>query len=832
VIGEMVSHYRVAEKLGGGGMGVVYRAEDTRLRRTVALKFLPPGMTRDDRSKKRFIREAQAASALDHPNICTIHEIDQTPDGQLFICMGYYEGETLKKRSDRGPMSVSEAIQTVSGVAKGLAEAHANGIVHRDIKPANIMLTNHDEVKIVDFGLAKLVGGSHVTGGGMAPGTLFYMSPEQVKGDDVDARADIFSLGVVLYELITGSLPFSGDHEAAVMYEILNQDPEPISTCRKDVPKGLQRVIDRSLNKKAEDRYQTVTQMRDDLERIRGGELPARSSSLRRRPARRRRLAIPVIAVILALIAATIIPPVRQTLRQWLAIAFAPDDLHMAVLPLENVGGDPVQQAFCDGMMETLTSKLTQLGKFHNTLWVVPASEVRQRGVESPGEAGRAFGVNLVVTGSVQQLGDGIRLTMNLVAVGEEAPRQLRSSVIDVRMVDVALLQDRTVAKTAEMLSVELAPQTKRALAAGGTDDSEAFRFYVLGRGYLQRYEQADNIDTAIHNFVKALLHDEDYALAYAALGEAYWRKYNKTLDTQWIEHAVTNCRRAAELNDLLGPVHTTLGMINRGTGEYEEAILEFDRALALEPTSAAAYRGLAGAYADLRRIEEAEATFRKAIDMKPDYWAGHHDLGNFYLRHGRYEDAAGAFAEVVRCTPDNIWGYNNLGAAYWYLERWPDAREMFRRSIEVEPNRSACSNLGIIEYINGDYAEAAKRFKQALELDEARYTTWANLGNAYYWMPEQRDEAYASYRRAAELAEAQREVNPRNAELLASLASYYAILEEDAKALILLEQAQAIAGDEIDVVYFSGHTYEQLGDRSKALKWIIPWPKSSGILF
>jgi serine/threonine protein kinase len=261
MIGQTISHYKILEKLGSGGMGVVYKAEDTKLKRTVALKFLPPDLTRDDEAKKRFIHEAQAASALDHPNICTIHEIGETEDGTLFICMAYYEGETLKKKVTSNQLSVTSAIDISVQIAQGLTKAHEKGIVHRDIKPANLFVTNDGILKILDFGLAKLAGVTKLTKPGTTLGTVAYMSPEQMQGEEVDQRTDIWALGVVIYEMLTGKLPFKGEYEQAVMYSILNEKPEPITATRLDVPMELERIVIQCLEKEASKRYQLVNEL-------------------------------------------------------------------------------------------------------------------------------------------------------------------------------------------------------------------------------------------------------------------------------------------------------------------------------------------------------------------------------------------------------------------------------------------------------------------------------------------------------------------------------------------------------------------------------------------
>ncbi len=817
MVGQAVSHYRIIGEIGSGGMGVVYKAEDTRIGAPVALKFLPEELTADESSKRRFIREAQAAFALDHPNICNIHEIDETADGRLFICMSYYEGESLRDRIAREPVDPLEAIRIACSVAAGLAKAHAEGIVHRDIKPANVFVTQEGEVKILDFGLAKLTGRSRVTKTGASPGTIAYMSPEQVTGSDVDARSDIFALGAVLYELLTGHAPFEADREAAVMYRILNEAPEPISKTCGECPRGLQLVLDKALQKAPGDRYQTVTEFKDDLDRILQGLVPT-VRRWRRWPSR------PVIALsalLLAVTAVVVTPSLRRTASRWLPLPVGHEVIHVAVLPFENIAGDPANQAFCDGMMETLTSKLTQLEQFHGSLWVVPASDVRRNGAASASEAVAAFGVNLVVTGSVQATRDGLRLTMNLVSVESEVPRQLASSVMDILMTDIAALQDRIVLQMADMLDIRMTPGVRTALAAGNTGDSQAFDAYLRGRGYLERHEKGNNLDLAIESFNLAIERDDSYALAYAKLGEAYWLKYNVTKDTNWITRAKDSCTRAAALSPDLADVHVSQGIVDRGTGHYEDAVTHFQRAVDLEPGNTNGYRGLASAYADLGRAGDAEATYRKAIETKPDFWAAHNDLGMFLLRQGRYADAAVEFREVAALTPDNVWAHSNLGAAFYYQEKWDEAADAFKRALEIKPFRPAYNNLATIAYIKGNYDEAVRTYLEALAMDNTDYTTWANLGNSYYWSTGERPKAMDAYRHALELAEEKRKVNPRDVKTLVKMASYYAILGEPAAARSRLEEAIAIAPDDLTIIYYASHTYEQLGDRDKAMDWM-----------
>jgi serine/threonine-protein kinase len=814
--GRTISHYRVLSRLGGGGMGVVYKAQDVRLSRFVSLKFLPAALTDDTDARTRLVREAQTLSALDHPNICSVYEIDETPDGRTFISMAFYDGETLDQRLARGPLPVDEALAIVARVADGLSRAHDHDIIHRDITPGNIMLTAQGDVKILDFGLAKLRNTTRVTGEGTVMGTCAYMSPEQTRGEEVDARSDIFSLGVVLYELLAGRRPFDADHPDAILDQIRNAEPKPLTRVVPKMRPELQRIIDKALQKNVATRYAKISEMRDDVRSVAAGEKPA-WAKLPRRYARLVGL-LAIAGAITAVVAFN--PTVNNAFKRM--ISGVPAEMHVAVLPFENVGNDPMNQAFCDGLMETLSTQLTHLEQARGTLWVVPASEVRAVKVASPTDARKTLGVNLVVTGSVQRFGDRFRVTMNIVdPTRGSTPRQLKSQMFDNRTDNMSILQDEAVMWIADTMQLTLLPQEKQVLVASRTEVSGAYDDYLRGLGYVRSYEVEGNLDRAIGAFSSALAHDSLYALAYAGLGEAYWRKYKDTTDPQWIPPALKNGTRAVALDTLLAPAHVTLGMILGGTGKPERAVTEFQRAIELEPKNVLAYRSLAAAYAAMDRIADAEATYQRSIDMKPDYWGGYNDYGNFNYARGEYEKAAAHYQKVIELTPDNKFGYNNLGACYWGLGKTDKAREMFERSIAIEPNFRAYSNLGALYYMAGEYARSADMCLEARKLNDVSYKTWANLANAYYFVPGKRDEAMATYRRAAELAEDQRRLTPKDANLLSSLAGYYAVLGDKDRAQSLVRESLEIAPRNSRVLYFDGHACEQLGQRDEAVALI-----------
>ncbi|MGH7598023.1 MAG: tetratricopeptide repeat protein [bacterium] len=502
------------------------------------------------------------------------------------------------------------------------------------------------------------------------------------------------------------------------------------------------------------------------------------------------------------------------------ALPVIPLQKHLLVLPLTNVGHDSTNQAFCDGLMETLTSRVTQLEQYaQRTLWVVPATEVREKMITSAEAARRKFGVNMVVSGSVQRDQEKVLLTVNLVDAA--TLRQIDAFVMSERNTEMAGLQDKIVLKLAKILQVDLQSHAQKAITAGGTAVPGANAFYLQGRGYLLQYRnQAKNLETALALFQRALEHDSLYALAFAGLGETFWKKYALTSEAQWIEPAERNCRRALELDVLVAPAYVTLARIYNGTGQYEQALQETQRALELDSTNADARRLQALAYENLGRLKEAETTYKQAIALKPDYWDGYNNLGVFYVLHGRNEEAVTQFQQVVALTPDNVVGYNNLGAIYSYLERYDESRAMFERSLVVEPSDEAYNNLATLDFMEAKYAESAQRYAQALQLDSTDYQVWGNLASAYYWMPGAEPEAQRYYRRAVNMAEEKKRVNPRDAVVMADLAEYGARLGQRDRAREHIVLALAHGKDNVNIMATAALVYEALGERALALQW------------
>ncbi|MFQ5526713.1 MAG: protein kinase [Thermoanaerobaculia bacterium] len=840
MIGTTISHYKILEKLGEGGMGAVYLAEDSRLDRRVALKVLPEEMASDSDRLARFEREAKAVAALNHPNIVTLHTIEEA-DEIRFLAMEHVEGHDLKDEISRGGVALDRFFEIAVPLADALAAAHEKGIAHRDLKPTNVMVTEEGRVKILDFGLAKRVGGAideddetlttktMVTQEGQILGTVAYMSPEQAQGHDVDARSDIFSLGIVLYEMVTGQRPFMGDGKMSVLSAILRAAPVPPTEVKASLPQALNRVLQLCLEKSPDKRFQTARDVCNELRWLRkkveseaaaGASADAPASKWAgvgpQAPTRVDRsgrfgwtflVAAGVLVSVLAFIGIRSMVGTEDGL---------PARKHLAVLPVSVMaatqGGD--QEIFAAGLVETITSKLTQLEGEGDSLWVVPFAEVEARSVESVDGARRTFGVNLVVTGSLQRDQDRLRLTLNL--VDAESLRQIDSAVLDRRSENFMDLQDQSAIRLARMLGLAIGVQGDSALGSRASAP-DANELYLRGRGYLLRYDQPSNIETAISLFRSALDHDPAFVEAQASLGEAYWRLYDETRSRIELDRALEASEKAVEMDATASSTHSTLGLIQTATGDHEQAIRSFEAALELEPRSARALEGLARAYEASDRIDEAEQTYRAVITLRPDFWGGYSQLGGFYFRLGRYDESIKPFQTVTELTPDSARGYSNLGGFLYYLDRIEEAREMFVKSIRAEPNYEAYSNLGTIRFVQGAYLEAAGLYEKALAIDPSDYQVYSNLGAALYWSGDAQ-KARDAHERAGEMIEELLEVNPKEPFLLASFGLMKALTGQHLESSELVEQALSLAGDSVEVLIVAAETFESIGERKRAV--------------
>jgi serine/threonine protein kinase/Tfp pilus assembly protein PilF len=678
MIGETISHYRIIEKLGEGGMGVVYKAEDTRLKRSVALKFLSPDLMGSDEWKHRFIREAQAASALDHPSICTVHEIDEIDD-QTFIAMSYIEGRSLAERIESGPLEAAEAVRIAIQVAEGLQRAHRKGIVHRDIKPANIMLTDDGHAKILDFGLAKLADRTRLTKTATIMGTVNYMSPEQARGEAVSHGADIWSLGVVLYEMLTGEIPFQGANDQAVIYSILNKEPGPVSSIRKDMLHALDESVQRMLRKESEERYEGMDSLIKDLKRARSD------------------------------LAASPTPEGKSSPS-------------IAVLPFENMSADPDQEYFCDGLAEELINALTQIEDLHV---VARTSAFSFKGQQLDiREIGRKLNVATVLEGSVRKAGNRLRVTAQLVKVADGY--HLWSERFDRELDDVFAIQDEITLAIVDELKPRLLGEDKAKLARRRAVDLEAYNLYLRGRWFRNQLTQ-EGFKKAIECFNQAIEKEPDYAPAYAGLAFCYTLLpvYGPFEPIKTIPKAREAALRALQIDDNLAEAHMSMAEIRSiYDWDRESGGREFKRAVELNPGDAFSRHRYAIFLMYMGRHDEAINEAERALELDPLSFPCNRDAGVVFCLAKEPDRAINVIRRTLEMDPNCSGAHLLLGIAYWFKSEYEEATAELQIEMEDSGGRDTAAQamVGAIYALTGRRDEGMRIREDLLERSRREY--------------------------------------------------------------------------------------------------------------
>ncbi|MCM3906464.1 MAG: tetratricopeptide repeat-containing serine/threonine-protein kinase, partial [Pyrinomonadaceae bacterium] len=717
LIGRQIGHYLIEKELGSGGMGEVYLAQDLSLGRNVALKLLDPGRTGDGAMRLRFLREARLASSLDHPNICTIHEVGEAED-RLFIAMQYVEGETLRRAIGGRPLGLDSFLSISLQVAEALAEAHSRGIIHRDIKPGNIILNSRGQAKVLDFGLAKLLdrpdgeADSHLTMTGVVMGTPASMSPEQARGERVDHRSDIFSFGVVLYEMATGRIPFSGRSKADVISALLTQQHTPAADLNKEITAHLSAVIDRALAKEPDERYQTMDQMIADLRQVVVGSdrlptaselsraveplVPPRRQGLfgglgRRIQSRMAVVLLSLIAVMLAVLALLIYSSRPEQTKPGNQIK------SIAVLPFKPLIAGSRDEALELGMADTLINKLSNIRQ----VTVRPLSAVRKySGLEQDAAAaGLAQKVDAVLDGNIQRSGEKVRISVRLVRVADG--QEIWAEQFDEKFTDIFSVQDSVSTKVSVLLAETLTGEEKELLTKRQTGDVEAYQLYVLGRYHLNRLTD-EGFRKGRDYFQRAIDRDGNYALAYAGLADAYNRLsgWNAISPKEGFPSAKAAAMKALELDDKLAEAHTMLGVVKffydwdwAGTerefrraleinpshsdahqmysyylsamGRYEEALAEMRRAQELDPLSLEKTAGIGEMLYHQRQYDQAIEQYQKVLEMDPNSGFAHWAIGNVYVQKGRYAEAIAEYQKAMPLSGDSPDEPGSLACAY-----------------------------------------------------------------------------------------------------------------------------------------------------------------------
>jgi serine/threonine protein kinase/Tfp pilus assembly protein PilF len=689
VIGKTISHYKVLEKIGEGGMGEVYKAEDTKLKRTIALKFLPLELMRDQEGRDRFVKEAQAAAALDHPHICTVHEIDEA-EGKTFIAMAYIDGQSLKEKIEAGPLEINEAVEVTLQIAEGLKEAHDKGITHRDIKPVNIMLTEKGQVKIMDFGLAKLEGGPDLTKTATILGTVAYMSPEQARGEKVDLRTDIWSLGCVLYEMLTGQRPFKSDQDQAAIYAILNESPQPLTNLRKELPQELVHTVNKCLEKDLDKRYQKASEIVVDL------------SSLRKK--------------------------LKSELKEKQPVEKKPS---IAVLPFVDMSPQKDQEYFCDGIAEELINALTHIKDLRV---VARTSAFAFRGEKiDVREIGKKLNVSTVLEGSIRKAGNRIRVTTQLINV--EDGYHLWSEKFDREMEDIFAIQDEISLAIVDHLKVKLLAREKADIEKCPTDNPEAYNLYLKGLHFgWQPYQES--LDKSLDYFRKAIDRDPTFTLAYVGIGLAYVGLSALSLrpPADVLPKAKAALQKAREIDDSVAEVQALAASLAYWYDfNWKAAETGFQKTFELNPGFAKAHSQYAWFLLAMRRFDEAVREIKLAQELDPlmpFYYAMSVGLHRIV---GKYDEAIQEFHRAIELDPDIGLAYFHLGCVYLDKGMMEEAMSTLEKSIELVTGSGwAEAKLGVIHVMQGEKEKANQILEELIERKKNTYVESFSIACLY----------------------------------------------------------------------------------------------------
>jgi serine/threonine protein kinase/tetratricopeptide (TPR) repeat protein len=811
--GASVGPYQVIRQLGAGGMGVVWLAEDTRLNRKVALKMVKSADADTTEGRQRLMREARAAAALNHPHIATVHDVLDV-DGKVIVVFEYVEGETLSTRLARGPLSINEAVEVAWQLADALAAAHAQGIIHRDLKPSNVVLGSETRAKVLDFGIARMVpaGADYsvsvpgTIGGGLV-GTPGYAAPEQYLSRNVDGRADLYALGVIIFEMIAGRRPFPGNDAVALATSVLRDDAPKLTGTGTWVPPSLDRLVGKLLEREPSKRPSSGDEVLVELSPLRDMEsspLARRTVLLRSKiPTSTKMAAVLVFAVAMGVV----------VLQQRNARPLGPEAPVVAVLPLTNTSGDAANDYLGAGLAESLITSLASVPK----VTVLSRSAVEESRQQNPDRASfvRSLDASYIVTGSVQTVSDRLRVTLNLerpdasVAWGE---------TVEGFTGELFELQTRLATALANAIADQTPSSERTAPASPITANEPAQIAYWKGRALLDRRDLTGNVQAALAEFDRAIAADPKFASAYAGRGDAQWSMYVQTNDKKWAQQAVDSTRTAIELEPQRPSVRYIAALTLYRGGQYAEAQSEVERAIALQPTYEDAIRLHATVLMRRGDVDGGLAEFNRVMALRPNAVAVHSDMGNALFFASRFPEALASLEKAIALSPGSAINLTRAGAAAQQMGDNKRALEYYERANAIQPRAETFSNIGTIQYGLGDYAKAAAAYEGSLLIRPRSAVTNRNLGDAYRHLGRTAD-ARSAYMRAVEQAEEELSVRPADARAIARLAVYQAKADNDRAAMASLKRAQALAPDDEQVLQRAAVIHALAGRTGAALE-------------
>jgi eukaryotic-like serine/threonine-protein kinase len=826
--------YRIRRRLGTGGMGAVYLALDQVLDVEVALKVIRADAVGDDAEssrgfEQRFKQELLLARQISHPNVLRIHDLGDA-DGTKYITMSYVEGADLATLLRPGALPLPRLLHMATQLASGLEAAHGAGVLHRDLKPQNILVDGADRLYISDFGLAKSLepGTLGMTRTGDFLGTPLFAAPEQVQGSTVDHRADVYAYGLILYQMATGSMAFTGENALEVMFKRLREPPPNPKSLRPELPTYFDRIVMRCLEKDAGNRYQSATEVLADLRAEQASEVSARSRTIAVTVpvvSRGRAAAIAAVAAVMLAAGAAYYVYGRGG-ASGSTVSDARPPVRVTVAPFRVLGEEALLAPVAIGIGETVSSKLFQLD---GVAVVTAAAADRSKDDTAPAQRAKELGADFVVSGTVQGSADSLRVTASL---DDAAGRRVWSSEFTGLAADLLTLEDRVFSAVLERLDVRATGAGATRAVSHATENLEAYGSYLKGRAAMRGQQDVKNVQQAIEHYEDALKHDPRFALAYAGIADSALRMYRSTREPDWAQRALSAAQQAQGIDDTLPEVHLALGNVYLANGRTAEAIVELKRVIELAPNSDDAHRRLGGAYLNSGHPDEAVAAYRKAVEVNPYHWLNSNTLGVAYVRLARYPEAVEAMKRVIELTPDNVNGYNDLGAVYIQTGQFDLAVEALQRALKLQALPQTYTNLAMAYAASGRFADAVAALEKGVELVPKSEAWVGNLADGYRWAGDT-PKARSTYERAIALAVGELRLNPKAAAVKGHLALYYAKTGRGPEAQRLMAEARAVSPANVQLVYNEALMFELLGQRDKAVSGLAAafkagYPKSA----